>query len=172
MYGWYGDPPPWHMICTAPIRIMALSLPCPIKGWILQPAPSPIHIHYKYTNNTENYKYKYKYNKNTRYKQYHDQLSHQKLGVTNLARRRGVPNLVSANMSATMGATAMACSTQGWAGIPVSRDSREYKPQISLPVAFCNFPSRSREKEVLGIKTGNTIITFSFADGWSRHKNK
>ena len=38
---------------------------------------------------------------------------------------------------------------QGWAGIPVSRDSREYKPQISLPVAFCNFPSRSREKEVL-----------------------
>ena len=72
MYGWYGDPPPWHMICTAPIRIMALSLPCPIKGWILQPAPSPIHIHYKYTNNTENYKYKYKYNKNTRYKQYHD----------------------------------------------------------------------------------------------------
>ena len=28
-------------------------------------------------------------------------------------------------------------SNQGWAGIPVSRDSREYKPQISLP-----FPSR------------------------------
>ena len=63
MYGWYGDPPPWHMICTAPIRIMALSLPCPIKGWILQPAPSPIHIHYKYTYNTENCKYKYKKNK-------------------------------------------------------------------------------------------------------------
>ena len=41
---------------------------------------------------------------------------------------------------------------QGWAGIPVSRDSREYKPQISLPVAFCNFPSRSREKDVLAGK--------------------
>ena len=91
--------------------------------------------------------YKYKYNKNTRYKQYHDQLSHQKLVITNLARRRGVPNLVSANMSATMGATAMACSTQGWAGIPVSRDSWGYKPQISLPFPWhYKFPSPFLEK--------------------------
>ena len=30
------------------------------------------------------------------------------------------------------------CASQGWAGIPVSRDSWEYKPQISLPVAFFN----------------------------------
>ena len=36
----------------------------------------------------------------------------------------------------------------GRALIPISPDSRENKPQISLPVAFYNFPSRSREKEV------------------------
>ena len=41
-------------------------------------------------------------------------------------------------------------SNQGWVGIPVSRDSREYKPQISLPFPWhLRFPFRSRGKEIL-----------------------
>ena len=44
---------------------------------------------------------------------------------------------------------------QGWAGIPVTRDSRECKLQISLPIGILNFPSRSRERDVLA---GNIII--------------
>ena len=52
--------------------------------------------------------------------------------------------------------TAVFCNiglTQGWAGIPVSRDSRVYKPQISLPfpsltIGILNFSSRFQEKEV------------------------
>ena len=64
---------------------------------------------------------------------------------------------------------------QGWAGIPVSRDSREYKPQISLPFPWhfvISLPVPGKRKFWPGIKTGNTIIIFSFADGWSRHENK
>ena len=49
------------------------------------------------------------------------------------------------------------CLTQGWAGIPVSRDSREYKPQISLPVAFCNFPFPG--KGSFGRELGREILS-------------
>ena len=40
-----------------------------------------------------------------------------------------------------------------------SRESREYKPQISLPVAFCYFPSRSREKGSFGRELGQEILS-------------
>ena len=66
-------------------------------------------------------------------------------------------------------------SMEGWAGIPVSRDSREYKPQISLPFPWhfvISLPVPGKRKFWPGIKTGNTIIICSFADGWWRHENK
>ena len=49
----------------------------------------------------------------------------------------------------------MCTIVQGWAGIPVSRDSREYMPQISRPFpsrGILNFPfpfPGPREKDVL-----------------------
>ena len=64
---------------------------------------------------------------------------------------------------------------QGWAGIPVSRDSREYKPKISLPFPWhfvISLPFPGKRKFWPGIKTGNTIFIFSFANGWSRHEKK
>ena len=51
----------------------------------------------------------------------------------------------------------------GRALIPISPDSRENKPQISLPVAFCFFPSRSQEKEVLA---GNQDYHYLQFCGW------
>ena len=46
-------------------------------------------------------------------------------------------------------------SCQGWAGIPVSRDSREYKPQISLPFPWhFEFPFPFPRKESFGRELG------------------
>ena len=66
-------------------------------------------------------------------------------------------------------------TTQGWAGIPASLDSREYKPQIYLPFPWhfvISLPVPGKRNFWPGIKTGNTIIICSLADGWSRHENK
>ena len=51
----------------------------------------------------------------------------------------------------------------------------QYKPQVSLPFPWhfvVSLPVPGKRKFWPGIKTGNTIIIFSFADVWSRHENK
>ena len=63
----------------------------------------------------------------------------------------------------------------GVGGNPRFRDSREYKPQISLPFPWhfvISLPIPGKRNFWPGIKTGNTIIICSLADGWSRHENK
>ena len=51
---------------------------------------------------------------------------------------------------------------QGWAGIPVSRDSREYKPQISRPFpsrGILNFPFPFPGKGSFGRELGREILS-------------
>ena len=51
---------------------------------------------------------------------------------------------------------------QEWAGIPVSRDSREYKPQISRPfpsLGILNFPFPFPGKGSFGRELGREILS-------------
>ena len=53
--------------------------------------------------------------------------------------------------------------------------SWDYEPQISLPFPWhfvISLPVPGKRKFWPGIRTGNTIIIFSFVNGWSRHENK
>ena len=93
----------------------------------------------------------------------------------------GLPSSWALRAVLTSSFTSYGCSSRvthpdaGVSGNSRFRDSREYKPQISLPFPWHFIISRpvpGKRNFWPGIKTGNTIIICSFVDGWSRHENK